>query len=81
MASDQEAWAKRKAWESKSLTEIRGELVRAEGKHQRLCNEASRRLAELANKIDQIRLIAVSDGSPQERIAHIISKIDGIIGG
>jgi hypothetical protein len=81
VASEQEAWSKRQAWKAMSLTAIRAELVRVGGKNARLYNEASKRLLELENKIEQIRLIAVSERTPQEKVSHIAAKIDGIIGG
>ncbi len=65
----------------KSTQEIIARLRDRDNVHDGDVDEAADRLEELANKIERIRLIAVSGRSPQERIAHIISKIDDIIGG
>ena len=48
---------------------------------ERLCSEAARRLDGLSKQIDQIRLIAVSDRSNEEKLAHIMARIDGVVGG
>ena len=68
-------------WRAKPLKTIRAELVRVNGKHARLCSEASRRLEGLSKQIEQIRLIAVSDRSSVEKVAYIIAKIEGVVGG
>lgn len=81
MVSEQEAWTEQKKWKSMSVTAIRAELVRIGGKNARLYNQAAQRLLELENKIEQIRAIAVSELSTQEKISHIVAKIDGILGG
>lgn len=55
MVSEQEAWKQRMVWRSKPLVSIRAELVRVNGKHSRLCNEAARRLEELSRDLLEAR--------------------------
>jgi hypothetical protein len=81
MSGDQESGERNMTWRAKPLKTIRAELVRVNGKHARLCSEASRRLEGLSKQIEQIRLIAVSDRSSVEKVAYIIAKIEGVVGG
>lgn len=81
MASESESRRKMNEWANKTNPQIRGMLVRAEGKHRELCLEAERRIDGLSKQIDQIRLIAALDRSSAEKVAHIMAKIDGVVGG
>jgi len=81
MSGDQESGERNMVWRAKPLKTIRAELVRVNGKHARLCSEAARRLEGLSKQIEQIRLIAASDQSSVEKLAHIIAKIDSVVGG